>query len=82
MAKYPFRTIPPATLDAPFARFAFADPISFRHSGGVPIFDSNFDGGVPKFYGDSEGGGMRFLGALFLKRTTPPNKKFWTVPNH
>ena len=47
----------PATLDAPFTRFAPAARISFRRQGGgVPIFDNDFEGGVPKLYGDSERG--------------------------
>ena len=47
----------PAALDAPFARFAPAALRSFRHPGGIPIFDSDSDVGVPKLYCDSEGRG-------------------------
>ena len=39
-----------AALDVPFARFAPAALISFRHpGGGEPIFDSDFEGGYQNF---------------------------------
>ena len=70
----------PATLDAPFVRFAPAALKIFRLLGGGPFLTETPRGRVPKFFGDSEEGGMRFLWALFPKRTTPPlNKKSWTV---
>ena len=71
MTKCPFRTIPPAALDAPVARFAPAALKSFRHPGGVPIFDSDSEGGVPKFYGDSEGGGVRIFYGHFSRKVPP-----------
>ena len=79
MAKFPFRAINPATLDAPFAQFAPAALISFRHPGGYPFLSDRDSEGVLKSYGDSEGGYAFFTGT-FPKKYHPPYKKFRTVP--
>ena len=42
----------PAALDAPFARFAPAALINFRHTGGGDIFGNDIEGGGTKFYDD------------------------------
>ena len=61
----------PATLDAPFVRFAPAALNSLRLPGGGPIFDCDSEGGYQNFTVIPRGG-MRFLRALFPKRTPPP----------
>ena len=61
-----------SATDAPFARFTPAALKSFRHPGGVPIFDSDSEGGYQNFTVTPRGGGYPFF--RHIKKETEQSK--------
>ena len=82
MAKWPFHAIPPAALKRTFKRDSPLLPwkASGTLGGGGSHFCRRLRGEGTNILQRLRGGGYAFLWALFPKSTTPPNKKFWTVP--
>ena len=71
----------PATLDAPFERFAHAALKSFQHPvWGYPFLTQSLTGGGTQILRRLRGGGTHFLRALFLKSTTPPYQEILNSP--
>ena len=70
----PFCAIPPAALDAPFARFAPAALKSFWHPGGVPIFDRDSRGRGTKILRRLRGGVCIFYRHFSRRGPSPPTR--------